>query len=72
MSRKYELWFLSDDKKFKIMNIEFIDERFKNYVIDSIMYNIDGEIEFYVDGFTHILSDELSYKRSDFKFLEVK
>ena len=72
MSEKYELWFIGDDKEFKIMNLEFFDERFKDYIIDSIMYNIDGEIEFYLDGFTHILSDELTYKRSDFKFVEVK
>lgn len=72
MSKKYELWFLSDDNKFKIMNIEIIDKRFKDYIIDSVMYNIDGEIEFYDNDFTYILSDELNYKRSNFKFIEVK
>jgi hypothetical protein len=68
MSRKYELWFANNevdkDVEVKIMTIIIDDERFTDYILETIMNNIEYDIS--------ELQDNFDLQINNFGILEVK
>ena len=68
MSRKYELWFANNevdkDVEVKIMTITIDDERFTDYILETIMNNLEYDIS--------ELQDNFDLQIDNFGILEVK
>ena len=68
MSRKYELWFANNevdkDVEVKIMTITIDDERFTDYILETIMSNLEYDLS--------ELQDNFDLQIDNFGILEVK
>lgn len=68
MSKKYELWFANNevdqDVEVKIMTIIIDDERFTDYILDTIMNNLEYDIS--------ELQNDFDLKIDNFGIVEVK
>jgi hypothetical protein len=68
MSRKYELWFANNevdkDVEVKIMTFIIDDERFTDYILDTIMSNLEYDLS--------ELQDNFDLQINDFGIVEVK
>lgn len=68
MSRKYELWFANNevdkDVEVKIMTIIIDDERFTDYILDTIMNNLEYDIR--------ELQNDFDLQIDNFGIIEVK
>ena len=55
MSKKYELWFANNevdkDVEVKIMTIIIDDERFTDYILETIMNNLEYDLSELQDNF---------------------
>ena len=58
MNKKYELWFSSEEKEYKIASFVIEDERFNEYLLDTIINNLEydisdlqAEIDLEIDNF---------------------
>ena len=68
MSRKYELWFANNevdkDVEVKIMTITIDDERFTDYILDTIMNNLEYDLS--------EIQNDFDLQIDNFGILEVK
>ena len=44
MNKKYELWYSSEEKEHKIASFIIEDERFTDYILDTIINNLEYDI----------------------------
>lgn len=63
MAKKYELWFSNEDKQFKIASFMIDDERFTDYILDTVMSNLEYDIS--------ELQEELGLDIEDIRITEI-
>ena len=51
MSKKYELWFSSDENDFKVMELNVLDDRLDDYFVNFILANLEWDIDYVANGF---------------------
>ena len=64
MSKKYELWFNENEKEHKIMSFVVDDERFTDYILDTIMNNLEYDLS--------EIQDDFDLQIDNFGIVEVK